>query len=299
MNTRTTFVHAVTAFVLLAAASVAFAQDYEILMTRGARAGEKYELSASGILNEQMAMSSQGKTLQTNSSSFAMKLEATAEVLEVDDRKDESRISLLISRCTVSGQGDDGEKEVLKKGARVVAQMREGKQEFLVDGQAASGEAAKVLSHFISLRTGETNDDHIFGTKERRKVGDSWPVNSVKAAADLSTKGMKVAKEDITGRTTLEKLVEVDGRKCLKINAGIKMSRIGLALPAGFEIEKSNMSATFSGEFPVDPSIRRLAEEMAMTVAITAKGRPGPEAPEISLSINMVRSKRMKWKLLE
>lgn len=79
----------------------------------------------------------------------------------------------------------------------------------------------------------------------------------------------------------------------------INMSKIELALPAGFAVENSTMHATFSGEFPVDSSLRRLSEDVAMTVAITAKGKPGPDIPEVTMSMTMDRSKSMKWKLIE
>lgn len=218
MNIRRILMHAVIAAVFLAA-SHAFAQDYEIRLTRDVRAGEKYNLTASGSLSEKMIMSAQGQVIQKNASTHEMMLEGIVTVLEVDDLKEERKLSLDISRCLVSAGGESGQKEVLKKGTQIVAQRKNGHDEFLVDGEAAAKDVATLLGHFISLRSGHVNDDHIFGTKERKKVGDSWPVNRDKAAADLTAKGIKVARENITGNTTLEKLVEVDGRKCLKLNA--------------------------------------------------------------------------------
>jgi hypothetical protein len=298
MNIHRAFVCAVAVVVFLAASPV-FAQDYEIRLTRDARAGEKYNLTASGVLSEQMTMSAKGTVLQKNAAFHTMKLEGIVTVLEVDKLKEERKLRLDISKCLVSAGGNAEEQEVLKKGTQVVAQIKDGQEEFLVDGNVAPKDVAKLLGHFISLRAGQVNDDHIFGTKERKKVGDSWPVNSVKAAADLSTKGMKVSPENIKGNTMLEKLVVVDGRECLKLDAKIDMSNISLPLPSGLTVEKSDMSATFSGEFPVDVSIRRLSEQLAMTVAITAKGKPNPDIPEITLFMTMERSRSMKWKLIE
>ncbi|MGA2152676.1 MAG: hypothetical protein ABSG48_11075, partial [Geobacteraceae bacterium] len=183
--------------ILLITASRVFAQDYEIRLTRDAEAGEKYELTVSGSISKQMTMSSQGQVLQKNASSFTANLEGTVTVLEIDEMKREKKLSLLVSRCLVSSNGSTKEREALPKDTQVVAQIRDGQKEFLIDGNVVSRDIAEMLGILISLPISQATDDDIFGTKEHRKVGDSWPVNGVKGAADLSSKGIKVDAKDI------------------------------------------------------------------------------------------------------
>jgi hypothetical protein len=282
--------------VLLFTASRVIAQDYEIRLTRDAKAGEKYELTVSASVSKQMTMSSQGQVLQKNASSITAKLEGTVTVLEIDEMKREIKLSLLVSRCLASANGSAEEREALAKGTQVVAQMRDGRKEFLIDGNAVSKDISEMLGMLISLPISQATDDDIFGTKEHRKVGDSWAVNSVKGAVDLYSKGMKVGAEDIKGSTKLEKLIVAGGTNCLQISSRMGMINITPPLPRGLTVTKSNVSATFSGEFPVDVSIRPLSETMTVSMAFVAKGRPAPDAPEVTLTMNMEESKHAEQK---
>lgn len=285
--------------ILLFTASRVIAQDYEIRLTRDSRAGEKYELTASASVSKQMTMSSQGQVLQKNASSITAKLEGTVTVLEIDEIKREKKLSLLVSRCLASANGSAEEREVLAKGTRVVAQIRNGQQEFLIDGVAVSNDIAEILGMLITLPISQATDDDIFGTKERRKVGDSWPVNGSKGAVDLSSKGVKVDPKDIKGSTKIEKLIAVGSTNCLQISSRIEMTNITAPLPGGMTVTKSDASATFSGEFPVDVSIRPLSEAMTVSMTFVAKGRPAPDAPEVTLTMNMEESKHAEQKSLK
>ena len=284
--------------VLLATASRVFAQDYEVRLTRDAEAGEMYELTVSASVSKQMTMSSQGQVLRKNASSITANLEGTVTVLEIDEMKREKKLGLLVSRCLLSSNGST-KREALAKGTLVVAQIRGGQEEFLIDGNAVSEDIAEMLGILISLPIAQATDDDIFGTKERRKVGDSWAVNSVKAAVDLSSKGIKVDPEDIKGSTKFDKLIVADGTNCLQISARMEMINIRPPLPRGMNVTKSNASANFSGEFPVDVSIRPLSEAMTVSMVFIAKGRPAPDAPEVTLTMSMEESKLAKQKSLK
>lgn len=288
----------VCAVVLLTASHV-FAQNYEIRLTRDVRAGEKYELAASGSLSEQMTMLAQGQVLHKDTTSITAKLEGTVTVLEVDELKRERKLSLVVSRCLMSTNGSTVEKEVLAKDTQVVAQLRDGQMEFLIDGKVVSKDIAKMLGLLISLPTSQTTDDDIFGTKERKKVGDSWAVNSSKGAADLSFEGIKVNADDIKGSTKIDKLLVVGGTNCLQLSSRMEISNILPPLPEGLTVTESNMSATFTGEFPVDVSMRQMSEGITMSMVLVAKGKPIPDAPEITLSMNMEESKHAKQKSIK
>ncbi|MGD0844541.1 MAG: hypothetical protein ABSA06_09275 [Geobacteraceae bacterium] len=285
--------------ILLITASRVFAQDYEIRLTRDAEAGEKYELTVSGSISKQMTMSSQGQVLQKNASSFTANLEGTVTVLEIDEMKREKKLSLLVSRCLVSSNGSTKEREALPKDTQVVAQIRDGQKEFLIDGNVVSRDIAEMLGILISLPISQATDDDIFGTKEHRKVGDSWPVNGVKGAADLSSKGIKVDAKDIRGNTKVEKLIVAGGTNCLQISSKMEMINITPPLPRGLAVTKSNASAAFSGEFPLDVSIRPLSEAMTVSMVFVAKGKPAPDTPEVTLTMNMEESKHAKQKAVK
>ena len=153
--------------IVLLACSRVFAMDYEIRMTRAAETGERYELIASGYSSEQITMSSQGQVLRKDNKFISAKLEGIVTVLQVDKLKREKKISLLVSKSVMSTNVNDNEEEALPKGTEVIAQLRHGKKEFLIDGKIANEDIAKMLDLFITFPTTKTTDDDIFGTKER------------------------------------------------------------------------------------------------------------------------------------
>lgn len=285
--------------ILLLICSCAFVQDYELRMTRPTKVGREYELITSGSLSEQMTMSAQGEVLRSDKFSLTAKLEGIVTVLQVDELKRERKLRLLVSKSVMSMNGNINEEEALPKGTQVVAQLRDRRKEFLIDGKNVPEEIAKMLDLFISFPTTRVTDDDIFGTKERKKVGDSWAVNSMEAAKDLATEGINVDAENIKGSTTIEKVVVVDGKKCLQLSAKLEISMLAPPLPPGLTVEKSNMSAAFSGTFPFDTSIPRLSEGENMTMEVVAKGKLNPDSPEVTLSIKMMKSVQMKQKALK
>lgn len=288
----------VSAVILLAVSRV-LAEDYEIRMTRPAKVGDKYEMIASGARTEKVTMLVGGKVAKADGRSMTAKLEATVTVQEIDSLKREKKINLVVSKCVAATEGAANEEEVLRKGAQVVAQLQGKEKEFLVDGEAASKDIAGILDLFISFPTTPTTDDDIFGTKERKKVGDSWPVNKAKAVEDLSDEGMSVKAEDIKGSTKLEKLAVVDGVQCLHLSAKLDIGKLSAPLPPGMAIEKAAMTATFEGDFPLDVSKDCLSQGMTMTMSMIAKGKPSPDAPEMTLSTKREETRKMKRKDLK
>lgn len=282
--------------IILLTVSAGVAQDYEVRLTRDVKAGETYVLSATGSSSEQMLMSAHDKIIEKEATTFSASLDGIVMVLEVNGYNQESKLSLLVSRFVASGEGGAGEQVLLPMGTHVVAQLQKGKKVFLVDGKEVSKDLAKKLGMFISLATAKATDDAVLGTKERKRVGDRWPVNSVKGAADLSADGIAVTPENINGKTMIEKMVNVDGTPCLLISAAMEIRDIKPTLPEGMTVTKSNLSTTFSGLFPVDVTKRRMSDSMSLTLTMEAKGKPAPDAPEITMTMRNAESTYTKLK---
>ena len=291
--------------VLLFAGSPVLARDYQIRMIRPAKVAQKYELVASAEESKQMTVSTKGRVVKEEKSSLSATCEGTITVLEFDKLDREVTFRLLVSKCRKRTNGNASEEEVLSKGTQVVVRRRDLKARFLIDGKDVSKDVEEVLFLIFShSRSQETYDD-MFGTKERKKVGDRWAMNSTKAAKVLAPEGLKVDPENVKGSTKIEKLVVVEGTRCLQLSGKMKMElgtvlpRLPPGLPAELAVRKSILSLSFSGAFPVDISIGRLSEKMTMTRAFVAKGKPAPDAPEITLSMKMTKSRQMKRKFLK
>lgn len=270
------------------------AGDYEIQLMRPSAVGDRYELKASGSLEKQMTLTAEGNPPRSRRALIAAELEGSATVLEIDDLQRESRVKLLISRFVVSNGGATEKKAALPRDTEVIGQRREGKKEFLVDGQAAAKDIAEILGLFFSLPAGQTSDDEIFGTPERRSVGDRWEVNGAAAVRDLAAEGLNVDARNILGGTTLNDVTLVDGRKCLHLSSNLEIRDLEAPVPPGLTLEKSTLSATFSGMLPVDASLQPLSGTEKSTLEMVAGGKLEPEAPRITWSIRETRTKVKK-----
>ena len=274
----------------------AHGQNYEIRLNRPSAVGNVYEFSAAASSLEQATVAVPGRAPRGTSSSITAKLRGTVTVLDVDALKRESRIRLMVTECLASLDGA-AEKELLAKGAEVIARRRET----LVDGKEAPPEIAKVLELFISFPGTQVTDDDVFGTKERRKVGDSWSMDTAVAAQDLAARGIIVAPKDLRGSTKVETLIVVEGTPCLRLTAGMEASGIvPPAMPfARVTLEKSAMTAGFSGDFPVDARLDWLAMAVKVDTEIIARGEAADGGPEVTLTMKNARSVRMETKHLK
>ena len=59
---------------------------------------------------------------------------------------------------------------------------------FEIEGAPASGKVSKALDLVVNITSGGPTDDDIFGTTERKKAGDSWPINKAVAITDANAK---------------------------------------------------------------------------------------------------------------
>ena len=287
--------------VVLTAASRLLAQDYEIRFERAYVEGQEYEITASGTDSNEMTWAAQGKESQTTVSSFAARLEGIVRVLEIDKLNQVKRLRLLVSAFWVSRNGSTNEVEVLPRWTHVMAESREGQKRFLVGDQPVSAETAEVLGAFISLSTTQTTDDDVFGSKGRKKVGDSWPVNCTNIVAGLSELGAVVVPDRCGGQAKVERLTVVDGVECLEISVRMDVDRVVTSSLRGLAAKDASVSASVScsGEFPLDMSLNRLGEEETMRATAWAKVEPTADAPYDTVSMTTVLTARMRYRPIQ
>ncbi len=90
--------------------------------------------------------------------------------MDIDSLKRATKLNVIISKLLVS-RNEGKEKEALTKGSQVVVPLRNGNQEFLIDGYKASNDMVQILNLLFPISKTETTDDGILGTKDRKKIG--------------------------------------------------------------------------------------------------------------------------------
>ena len=105
------------------------------------------------------------------------------------------------------------------------------------------------------IHDADSTDDDMFGSTEKRKVGESWPVHADAMAKSISKGGMEIAAAAITGQTHLNGMESVNGTLALRgVQAAIDMKDPKPSNgPPGMTMEGSSIHGEFTGLFPLDP----------------------------------------------
>lgn len=226
--------------------ATASAEDYEVKLVRLAKIGDKYGVVASGSQEQHMSMTVNGQVMPSRDQVMQVAMTAKVEVLAVSAGGREAKASFTVDTLTKT-LGDKAI-DVLPAGTVVVAERVGTKTEFQVAGAPAKPDVAGVLKVVISMESDQgANDDAIFGTKERKKVGDSWPMDARAGAEDLAAKdGIKIDPANLTGTAALAEVLPAG----MRITAKIAMKDVGVPLPPGMVIKSSVFAAEILRRLP-------------------------------------------------
>jgi hypothetical protein len=286
------------ALFLFASTSV-LGEDFEIRIVRQMKVGERVEVNGSAQVSEHAVTSAMGNVVQENKKEFEAEFVGVLEALGVNDEKNVIKYRITVNRCLMTPKGAEEPEELLASGTEVVAELVEKEESYTVDGEDVSPQAKKVLGLFVDFRKQTIDEDETFGTKERKKVGDSWPIDAEKTARSAKDDDIEVEAADIEGSTTVVDRLDVDGVPCLEMRTLLKIKKIAPPLPPSLKIEKSGIEADFQAHFPVDVTKLRLWEKTKMTVHMEAKGQPSPQAPEIHVVVKNSEAKEIKRKYVQ
>jgi hypothetical protein len=287
-------------------AAAAEEKAYEIKLARPIKVGTKYALTADGALLRQVTISRGGVTQKQPEDGYGIHLEATVEVLALDDVDEEAKISCVIDKCTRSSP--EGETELLARGKVLVAEGKGKDTHFsLEDGGELSKDATDALELVFTLDTNDTlTDDDLLGTKDKKKPGESWPVTPEAVAKDSERVGVIVKPQDVEGEFRLEGTEKVGDIECLKLSGNLKVKKLLTkadeneddGLPEGFVVEGGSMEAKYAGLFPVDSSVGSLAESASMTFLTHIKGGTGKD-DAVTVESRVQRAVEMKRRFLQ
>jgi hypothetical protein len=265
--------------------SALFAQDYEIRLDRPDPVGSKCHLTMVGKQSTSQVIKQGDKVLEDKSSKFTVEAELVATVLAVSEKGAHTRVKVEVEKLTrIEG---DARRELVPKGSVITAAWDGKEQAFeMVGGLDPDTEDSLRLLNLVSENPNGPTDDEVFGSKERKKVGDRWEGNSGLIAKDLTRLGMMAKKENFKSTVTLEKVVQLGKTECLQLSCAFTCDKFDPPLPPGFTVEKSALKADFCIEVPVATSLILPTEgSMDMAVKLTARGKPNPNAGEIVLEM--------------
>jgi len=275
---------------LLPVSALSAADDYVIRFTRPSKIGDRFRLDANGTTRESERITVGGQ-VQTDEKDLSVHLIAAATVLAVDSQSNATRIEYVIQTCEKTEGGKT--EQVLAAGRKVIAESdAQGKTEFMVDGDPALDDISKALGVVISAHTpGSPTDDDIFGTTERKKVGDTWSINTRTAATYLSKAGLGVSADNLKGTVSLDAVKTVGGVKALSLTTHMSAEGMTMELPEFLQIEKSSMAGEFTSLVPVDPEAENLLpNKIKMTIDVLLRGQKPDTGSSVTIEEKMEMS---------
>ncbi|APR75816.1 Hypothetical protein A7982_01163 [Minicystis rosea] len=238
-------------------------QTYAIRMHRPRQVGDRQHLSATASSVRKMVVRDEERVVRDEVEEIHVRLEATTRVLAVNEIGKDVSTAYTIERLTIDTPS--GAREVLPAGRVVTIDRGKEKGTLRVDRGTLGEDAEKALREALSTTVSNVTDDEVFGTRERKAVGDRWPVDSRLAIADLASAGVRVAPASFQGWTKLVGVQRVGGETMLEVAAEMNMRDVALAaLPPGTRIQRSTFEGRFHGTFPEDLTKRHGESSMRM-----------------------------------
>jgi hypothetical protein len=270
------------------------AEDYEIRLHRPRKAGQTYRLNVSGSDHSQMSMDINSKPEKRDTEDMTIDFESIVTILEVGKKGNPVKESHRIVRCNRAENG--ARIALVPTGSILVASKVNEKYQFTLEGKEPSPEAKEAFEMAISLDDSDSTEDDAFGTKARKKIGDSWPINAEVAAAELSSSELGFKKENFSGNVTLAGIGIKDTIPCLMISGVVMVNQFDFPISPEIYTDRSQGSFTFTSKYPLDLAMGVLEEITNFSIDVVLKNKPDKDAPDITMHVYKERAMTRQFK---
>jgi hypothetical protein len=284
MNTRNEFRTLAASVIVLLLYSLAAAQSYQVRLERPWKVGERHRVSGTGFSSKRMTATAEGRVVSDQTEGFSVEFGMDETVLEYRTDGGIKKETLTVNSCVV--RRNASAKQLLPKGTVIVADVEDGNKVFRINGQPVDKQVEEVLDAIGSISSGSVHesDDDVFGTREARKVGDTWSINSALAVRSLLEDKLLASEDDTKGTVTIEKKMTIGAEDCLVISGAMDIGLITGNIDM-VKIDSGEMHARFSGAFPVDTSHDVVERSFQMNMRMSGRIKPNLNGPEIQVEV--------------
>jgi len=252
------------------------AEDYAIKLTTPYKAGQKYYVKATASDSRMNALFSDGRILKQETETKIWEFASGIEIIAINDKGQPTQVALRVAKLSQVETGKTN--ELLAAGSVVSMTYKDGRKVFQHKGAEVPAQLNAILSTCIEISNlSEPTDDEVFGTAERKKVGEQWKVNVELGVKALQRDSFKIDPAKVTGIGKLEALTEVNGVKCLRVNGGMFIKDVGVTIPNGMVARSSTLEVRVSGAFPVNGLTGRLQSSESLNLDFNAVGKTKDE----------------------
>jgi len=242
---------------------------YELRLARPSKVGDTFHIDATGATKSSTLLTVGDKEKEPVAELYGISLTGTIKVLEVSKSGAETRLMLKVDTCmaTVNKQN----LPLLPAGTELVARWDKDKRKtvFELGDKPLPDDVGELLDLVVNTSDPESaSDDEIFGTKEKRAVGDTWPINADAAAKELGRIGLKVKPEDLYGESTIAEQTRSGEVPSLVVKTEFKARSLTSDDKADRKvaIRSGSLRIETSVTLPVDPALPPSKSSMTMTL---------------------------------
>jgi len=264
---------------LICSVALAAEKEYEIKIHRPDKAGMKFDVAITSALKREITTTIEGRATRDPEEVFAVELKATAQIVEVDDKGRDLKVTYVIEKCVKSaGEKDE---EILPKGTVVTAAIGENAKDtvYSVDGKQLTEEQKEALDLVADLPPPNAAlPDDLYGPKEPQKIGASWSVNASAMAEDLKRNDFMAKPDAISGTVKLNGLEKANGVQCLNITGDMKVARAKMKTGGedkSVAIRNATIESNFSWLLPVEPGLNHVVAYGTVVSTYTMGGATG------------------------
>lgn len=286
------------------AVALATPKEYEVRLHRPDKVGDRFDVKCEAATIRGTTVVVGEERREQPGEAFGIKLVGTVEVLATTPKGKATRISVVVRKCVrVAG---DAEKELVAPGKTILAEVKGKETAFSLKYGTLPPEAqpALELAFRLSDKDDRGNDDLLFGTAKKQRVGGTWPASAEQAVKEFALEDVGVAKEDVSGGTTLDGVTTINGVECLKLSGELVVKNIkptagaDRQLPPGVTAAGGTLRHRFKVTLPVDPSIPALEEAMSARHMIPYTGT-GPTGHAMRTETTIQKAAELKRKPLK
>jgi hypothetical protein len=289
------FAFAFSSLIVLFAASVT-GQDYLIRMHKPLKAGQRYQLSVVGSESNQQSMLSGPESAKRQMENLSVDMESVVTVLAVNANGLPTKESHTIVKLLHGAKKEP----LLPPGTTVTTWLNGQSTLFHLGERLASETESRHLTLAAALASDGPTDDTVYGTWERKKPGDSWPVNTTLGTRylneTLASLGLKVA--TFEGKTTFQKVTQDAGTNVFHMGIYLKATaKPVVKAPRGSA--RATIECVFNAACPADITKSAREDALKQTISFIAFSPPDSDGVTKQLSTKTTRSITRKFKMLE
>jgi hypothetical protein len=260
------------------------AKSYDVRLARTSKVGDRAKVDVMGAVRKQVSSRTEGAEPRTSDESYGVRFDGTAEVKAVAPNGQRTKVTYTVTSCAImAGQKT---RDLFPAGTTIVASWQKDRTTFTANDKAATEPEAELLSLVLDLDDPEgANDDAVFHTAGKKKVGDTWAIDAAAAAKELKRIGMEAKEEDCWGEATLKEVAPVDGKPCLKVETNLKvrtMAGPGRRADAKFKLDGGTFAVHGIVTLPLDSAAPVKHDEAKVTVVAQMSGTEDGKKVQVS-----------------